>query len=437
MGNRVTLRRSRRRVRSHLFVHIAIAALLLSGLSATVLFAGPWQGQEALEDGVTHLMNPAEPSGTPLVIGLEELWRIGGDTDAEGEFFGVIGEIDSDDAGNVYLLDIQLSEVKLFSSDGSYIRTIGREGEGPGEFRRPIDLFLTSDGKAAVLQIMPGKIVLLEPDGTPSGEWPLTEDPVAGNLTVWAGEDAGDHIVVELTTMTLEGTGGTRTVRLAAISPEGKELTRYFESSSKLNFAMLEIDERVGFRPAWETGADGRLYVVPTYGEYEIHVFQPDGKLERVITRDYEPLMRTDQEKAEMRSRFIIRGPTTEPKITVSEHHPDIARLFPRDDGTLWVLSSRGRTDLPDGAMTLFDVYDDEGHFVREVTLEGEGDAMEDAFVFLHDRLYVVTSYRQAVKSMNAGEATAEDSEVDDEEPMPMEVICYRLDGDLAKLGTN
>ena len=76
-------------------------------------------------------------------VGLTELWRIGGDTDDDAEFFGVLSQITTDEAGNVYLLDRQLTEVKVFSPDGEYLNTIGREGEGPGEFRRPSDLFIT------------------------------------------------------------------------------------------------------------------------------------------------------------------------------------------------------------------------------------------------------------------------------------------------------
>ena len=40
-----------------------------------------------------------------------------------------------DDDGNIYLLDSQLSEVKVFSPDGEPLKTLSREGDGPGEFR--------------------------------------------------------------------------------------------------------------------------------------------------------------------------------------------------------------------------------------------------------------------------------------------------------------
>ena len=40
-----------------------------------------------------------------------------------------------DEAGTVYVVDSKPAAIKVFSPDGHLIRTLGREGEGPGEFR--------------------------------------------------------------------------------------------------------------------------------------------------------------------------------------------------------------------------------------------------------------------------------------------------------------
>lgn len=158
---------------------IAIAIVSCT-ITLTPANAGSWAGTETVENGVTWVRNPADPSEGRGVIELKELWRIGGETDAEGEFFGVLNQITTDDTGNVYLLDRQLTEVKVFSPDGAYLRTIGHEGEGPGEFVRPSDVFLTPEGRVAVVQGFPGKIVLLSKDGTPAGEYPTPKREQTG-----------------------------------------------------------------------------------------------------------------------------------------------------------------------------------------------------------------------------------------------------------------
>ncbi len=75
--------------------------------------------------------NPLVPPAERTVE-MEEVWRIG-DNEGEEFIFGVIGGVLSDEAGNFYLLDTQLSEVFKFSSGGQYQKSITQKGEGPGE----------------------------------------------------------------------------------------------------------------------------------------------------------------------------------------------------------------------------------------------------------------------------------------------------------------
>ena len=104
-------------------------------------------------------------SSTPTAaetLALNELWRIGGEEESEDYLIGVISGVATDQAGQIYLLDAQLNEVMVLSPEGEYLRSIGREGEGPGEFSRPQDIFRTSDGLIAVVQRFPGKIRLVQ-----------------------------------------------------------------------------------------------------------------------------------------------------------------------------------------------------------------------------------------------------------------------------------
>jgi hypothetical protein len=48
---------------------------------------------------------------------------------------GEPGNVAVDDAGRIYVVDYKPAAIKVFAPDGRLVRTIGREGEGPGEFR--------------------------------------------------------------------------------------------------------------------------------------------------------------------------------------------------------------------------------------------------------------------------------------------------------------
>ena len=66
-------------------------------------------------------------------MGLTELWRAGGEDD---EYFSApSAPSEPTSEGQIYLLDSQLSEVHVYTPDGEHLRTVGREGDGPGEMR--------------------------------------------------------------------------------------------------------------------------------------------------------------------------------------------------------------------------------------------------------------------------------------------------------------
>ena len=144
-----------------------------------------------------------------------------------------------------------------------------------------------------------------------------------------------------------------------------------------------------------------------------------------VIERDYERLARSDEQTERVRGiyeAFTRRVPNA--TIKLDDSFKDIMTLYSRDDGSCWVLSSRGMEKRPDGSIGVFDVFNHDGHFVRQVTLNGEGDPAQDAYFFVGHRLYVVTGFLSAAMAAQGGA----DNENEEEDAEPMAVICYQLD---------
>ncbi|MCH7549815.1 MAG: hypothetical protein IH969_09820 [Candidatus Krumholzibacteriota bacterium] len=386
-----------------------------------------WSGHEEIHDGVTHVLNPAMPAMASETISPEELWRIGGDDD-EDIIFGVLSSIGADGAGNLYLLDSQLSQVMVFSPDGELLRTIGREGEGPGEFRRAGDLFFTPRGELAVMQRMPGRIVLLTTEGEPAGLFPLPEELTGGPVHFGGGALAGNDVVIATRQFARRETGFEVTHSLIRVTPDGRKAATYFERSARHDMANFVFDERKDAEVLWTADARGNVYTNDNFDAYSINVFQPDGSLARVIEREYEHRKRSAQEKEDNRPRVMIRhgNRRVEADAKVSDTDRDVLSLFTRDDGTLWVLSSRGANDTASGVIATFDVYDAAGRFQRQVMVRGEGNYSDDGIHFVGDRLFVVLGLRSAQSAMRGGE---DGEEVDEEDARPMAVICYDIGG--------
>ena len=81
-----------------------------------------------------------------------ELVRKIGDIDTEDEnlAFHYPSDVAVDAGGNIYVLDAGNTRVQKFGLDGEYLATIGRKGQGPGEFMMPGDIDIDRDGNLVV-----------------------------------------------------------------------------------------------------------------------------------------------------------------------------------------------------------------------------------------------------------------------------------------------
>jgi hypothetical protein len=408
-----------------------VAVLALSAISVSAL-----AGETTIIDGVPHVRNGSQPAAGTETLELEELWRVGGE---DGEvLFGVIGQVRVDEDGLIYLLDIQLSHAEVFSPDGEHLKTLSREGDGPGEVRRPADLVLMPDGDVALLRNFPGTLIKVDRDGNPTGTVELGRgDPTAGGFVILrSGHCRGGNLVFGLTEVER---GDNQAVQhrksvLASFTPAGERLAVYSQFEyvfdfSDFHFAEAEhVDWPVR---RFDLGPDGRVYCAPHRDEYRVNVYAADGTLERVIEREFEIQRRSQQELDDLRDLFeaALREIPFEYELTIEQTEPPIRwlqnGLRVAEDGSLWVLTSRSATDQPAGVMQTYDVFDADGHFMKQVAVRCDGDGADDYLFFTgHDRMVLVTGFIDAIRAMFGGGTTGED---DGEELAPMEVVCYAV----------
>ena len=396
-------------------------------LTACAVAASPARAQDAA-DGVPRVTNGETPRDGVRTITLQELWRAGG-LDDEDTIFGIINRALSDAAGNIYLLDSQLSEVKVFGPDGQLSELLGREGDGPGEFRGPADMALLPDGTLGVLQAFPGKVVRLNLDNTAAGVWTLG-DPAAGafyimrRLTV-----GGTNVVAGGTQQHINQAEGlvTRETFLSSLTSDGMRDVTYASSTMTMKFQELRFDEKTlidGADQRFGVGPDGTVVVGIPRNSYEVSIFAADGQLQRVFTRPYESWVR-DEKAAGIWQRIMEGIQAQQPgnaPISWEDTEPDIELLHCADDGRIWILSSRAMWAAPAGIFTYYDVFSADGEFVEQVNIVCDGDPREDFLLFAgNNRVFRITGFWDALLSRFGGSGT------DTAGAEPMSVICYEM----------
>jgi hypothetical protein len=144
--------------------------LLTSALLSTILNAQPenWKGKTEVKDGITYIHNPEQglwdnDPGKKLTI--EKIFSIGS-LNADDEYlFSWVKDITTDSAGNIYACDFKEQRIQVYDKTGKYIRTIGRKGQGPGEFQRPVAVRIDGEGNIFILDDISHRVSSFKQNG--------------------------------------------------------------------------------------------------------------------------------------------------------------------------------------------------------------------------------------------------------------------------------
>ncbi|MFB6098945.1 MAG: 6-bladed beta-propeller, partial [Salinibacter sp.] len=130
----------------------AFSTVLLLGLLSVLLVAGC--GGEDESHSTWTIQEGALTLERNLLAG-----------DDEPYFFGEIADVAVRGDGRIYVADEGAAQVKVLAPDGTFQDTIGREGEGPGEFRRISEVVIPRSDSLYALDGYRGRVSVFGPRG--------------------------------------------------------------------------------------------------------------------------------------------------------------------------------------------------------------------------------------------------------------------------------
>jgi hypothetical protein len=127
-----------------------------------------WKGTIEEVDGVTVVKNPKEglwDSKEKANVTIIQERQIG-ELDGPEEFlFDYISDVAVNSKGDIYVADRRLNEVRKFNKDGEYLLTLGRRGQGPGEFQSVGIVSVNSHDELIAYDAMLGRISIFSDNG--------------------------------------------------------------------------------------------------------------------------------------------------------------------------------------------------------------------------------------------------------------------------------
>ena len=311
---------------------------------------------------------------------------IGTDEGAEGEMLFIVLDATMLGDGRIVVANSGTSELRVFSEEGAYLDTWGRQGEGPGEFgayspeavtRWPGDSIAASDMLGARVEIFdalgnPARTVTLANDYhsllgvLPDGMMLVKPSTVLSGGVFGAGEP----LIRRDEDFGLLRPDGE--LRLSLGAHPGEE----WFSSPAGPMAMPHPFGRSTIATVW-----GDLVVVAPNDRYELRAYDGDGTLMRIIRREHEFRSPTRAElDAELAERYAdlpegrrasLLAETAE--MPLVEYFPAFEALESDPSGHLWVQEYR----LPRLDGNLWTVFDAEGRVMGLVETPPDLDVFE------------------------------------------------------------
>ena len=338
----------------------------VAGAVATALAAcdgadqtpGNWRGtMTTLPSGVVVISNPDEgmwPASDAWTL-TEDL-RIGR-PDGEGpDVFWKIIDFEVGPGGDVFVMD-QSQEVRQFRSTGEFVRTLGRQGEGPGEFQGAIGVAFDPEGNAWVADGNLKRYSVFGPDGTLQRIVSMPS-PMVGAFEPWVGAfdsmgrlyetslGAPSMTEIPFTSIRLDQAGHVDTV--PALSYEFPLFNGYPPPPDVMSRLMFSFDTA------------GTVRVARTDQYRIVHQTLDSSDTLRIIERPLAPIALTDAERDSLVRQFE-RADVRLDQIPVTR--PVIEQILAGPDGTLLVQL----VTAPTATESVFDVFDGEGRLLGQV----------------------------------------------------------------------
>lgn len=291
--------------------------------------------------------------------------------------FGLIDELAPDERGGVAVVDAHGPWVLRFDAQGALRDSVGRRGEGPGEYQEVAGLAWLADGRLLVLEPRRG-LLTFDADGSFLGQWSIRTNLV-GERPLVVDRDGNLALRFVVRHPGPANPYGAPNVAFMRISAGGRVLDTIAvpaPSAQAFNGVVEFTPEEFA---VWHPKG---VMIVARNVDYELLFVDLDGSVQRSIRRPFEPVaLKQDEWEAwnrgnEWRRSRGLRNPDAIPPIPRVK--PAFKEVLVARTGEIWVQrhGEAVRVGADAGNVypyltwrerAIFDVFSEDGVFLSEI----------------------------------------------------------------------
>jgi 6-bladed beta-propeller len=271
------------------------------------------------------------------------------DGDSNYQFGNGLWDLAVDKNGNLYILDYD--RLLKYDSSGKFLETIGKKGEGPGEFLQPRRLFADEKGDIYVSDRY-RFLHLFGSDGKFVKKIAL-EFTISFNANSFSIDRSG---FIYAAMMDVSESGPKTT--LVKADPNGKILKKFevvrdrnvqIQGSSRggvMSGMVHEYSERLCFNRVGQS-----LLCSGTNTSYELSLFDLERGLRTTFSKDAEAIQITAEEKK-----------TLGPSAVFPSYRPFFSDILSDEEGRIYIVRTKSLLDKT--SKTEIDIFSSDGHYL-------------------------------------------------------------------------
>jgi len=338
-----------------------------------------WTGEVEFKNGIKIVKNPSEPLYGEILLELEEDLSIGREDDDNYLFYDP-RNISVDDKRNIYILERGNHRIQKFDKDGQFLQTIGKDGQGPGEFERPYSLFLDKNNNIYVSDR--GKIHFFNPTGEFVKTIPLS-DQISNFFVSSEGNIFG---------MMTQRSERERTELIVKMDSEGKTL-KNINKFAEVNQIMRKSGNMVSTFSLTHTynprlhfafSNDEQLYSGNS-SEYTFSQINLEGEVELIVKKEesFHPISQKEKDKIfEGLSQLVEQWPkeVVEEAVQFPGHRPFFDRILTDDRGRIFI--RRVKPVLDETENVEFDIFSKDGYYLYRAILPLSPEIIQNGYFY-------------------------------------------------------
>ena len=320
---------------SVILLAILLALCIITSLACQKRQA-EWRGKIETIDGmkVVHNFEPDPEEAFKSIEFIVDL-SIGEEEGDENYMFDDPRDIDADEEGNIYVLDYRECTIKKYNPEGKHLKNIGRIGEGPGEFQRPLCLCISRHGNIYVADWSTSKIHMFNSGGK------FERATNIGRLDL-ISVTKNEELIVGHRHSEEENNKIKYFYKVGKYDQQKEEIHDFYsqkqQRTARVSDGTFTFEYPVFVR--WDINSKDQI-IIATANRYEMKVFTPDGSLLYKYILDVKPIPVTGEAKrkiSEILNRLRKGRRIDDPETRkIVEYYPVFNCISIDENDRIWV----------------------------------------------------------------------------------------------------